>query len=234
MGKALHHRESGLTAGQGRAELLRLAGEHNASLSALSRLIGRNNSYLQQYVRKGSPRKLEEEDRHVLAQFFGVSESVLRDAEDKSYLRTPGGGAALAKLPREGWVDVPRLPLGASAGPGAFGASEVAFDSFRFSAEWLRRNGLANARLSAIAVQGDSMMPVLSDGDEILVDTAQNALRDGIHVVRLDDVLMVKRLAQAAPGRITLLSENPVYPPVEVSAEDLTIVGRVVWKSGRL
>ncbi|NTZ42775.1 LexA family transcriptional regulator [Altererythrobacter sp. SALINAS58] len=219
--------------GQGRAELLRLAGEHNASLSALSRLIGRNNSYLQQYVRKGSPRKLEEEDRHVLAQFFGVAESILRDSEEKSFDRI-NTAAATAKVPREGWVDIPRLPLGASAGPGAFGASEVPFDSFRFSADWLRRNGLGDARLSAIAVQGDSMTPVLSDGDEMLVDTAQNNLRDGIHVVRLDDVLMVKRLAQAAPGRITLLSENSVYPPVEVSAEDLTIVGRVVWKSGRL
>lgn len=233
MGSRLDDQNSKPTTGQGRAELLRLAGEHKASLSALSRLIGRNNSYLQQYVRKGSPRKLEEEDRHILAQFFGVAESTLRDSEEKSFAEMRAG-AASAKLPREGWVDIPRLPLGASAGPGAFGASEVPFDSFRFSADWLRRNGLGNARLSAIAVQGDSMMPVLSDGDEILVDTAQNNLRDGIHVVRLDDVLMVKRLAQAAPGRITLLSENPVYPPVEVSAEDLTIVGRVVWKSGRL
>ncbi|WP_170003263.1 S24 family peptidase [Pseudopontixanthobacter vadosimaris] len=234
MNTASDHQDGVRTPDQGRAELLRLAGEHNASLSALSRLIGRNNSYLQQYVRKGSPRKLEEEDRHVLAQFFGVPESLLRDAEEKSFDRAAGNGAALAKLPREGWVDIPRLPLGASAGPGAFGANEAPFDSFRFSADWLRRNGLANARLSAIAVQGDSMVPVLSDGDEILVDTAQTALRDGIHVVRLDDMLMVKRLAQGKPGRITLLSENPVYPPVEISTEDLTIVGRVVWKSGRL
>jgi phage repressor protein C with HTH and peptisase S24 domain len=45
---------------------------------------------------------------------------------------------------------------------------------------------------------------------------------------------MVKRVAQAGPGRITLLSQNLAYPPVEVAAGEVEIVGRVVWKGGRL
>jgi phage repressor protein C with HTH and peptisase S24 domain len=98
----------------------------------------------------------------------------------------------------------------------------------------MRGSGLANAQLSAIRVQGDSMEPLLHDGDEILVDRTQRALRDGIHVVRLGDALMVKRLAPAGPGRATLLSQNYAYPPIEVALAELEIVGRVVWKSGRL
>jgi phage repressor protein C with HTH and peptisase S24 domain len=78
------------------------------------------------------------------------------------------------------------------------------------------------------------MEPLLHDGDEILVDRAQRTLRDGIHVVRLGDALLVKRLAAAGPGRATLLSQNYAYPPVEVALDELEIVGRVVWKSGRL
>ena len=54
-----------------RANLLDLANERGASLAGLSTLIGRNASYLQQYIRKGSPKKLEEQDRRTLAKFFG-------------------------------------------------------------------------------------------------------------------------------------------------------------------
>ena len=60
-----------------RDRLLALAEERGVSLSALSRMIDKNPSYLQQFVRKGSPRKLEEGDRAMLARFFGVAESEL-------------------------------------------------------------------------------------------------------------------------------------------------------------
>lgn len=209
-----------------RERLLDLARDHGVSLAGLSTMIGRNSSYLQQFIRKGSPRKLEEDDRRKLAQFFAVGESELGGSEEIS--ASPPNGR------RVDWVEVPRLPLGAAAGPGALGDDERAFDSFRFSRGWLREQGLSNAQLHAIRVQGDSMEPVLHDGDEILVDRGQRALRDGIHVVRVGDALMVKRLAASGPGRATLLSQNIAYPPVEVSLDELEIVGRVVWKSGRL
>ncbi len=215
-----------------RERLLDLSRERGASLSALSRLIGRNGTYLQQFIRKGSPRKLEEEDRRTLAEFFGIAESELgAPAEDNSYgpaVRLP------AAAQKGGWVMVPRLPLGASAGPGAMAADERPFDSFGFSRRWLREQGLEGAQLSAIRVEGDSMEPLLRDGDEILVDRAPRAFRDGIHVVRLGDTLVVKRVAALGAGRISLLSQNMAYPPVEVGAEEVEIIGRVVWKSGRL
>lgn len=206
-----------------RRRLLDLAHAQGVSLAGLSEMIGRNSSYLQQFIRKGSPRRLEERDRRTLAQFFGVSESELGAAEDISLVTARGE-----------WIEVPRLLLGAAAGPGALGGDERPFDSFRFSKSWLREQGLAGAQLSAIRVAGDSMEPLLHDGDEILVDRAQRTLRDGIHVVRLGDALMVKRLAAAGPGRATLLSQNYAYPPLEVALDELEIVGRVVWKSGRL
>ena len=64
-----------------RARLLELSRSRGSSLAGLSALIGRNSSYLQQFIRKGSPRKLEERDRKVLAEFFGVDESELGAAD---------------------------------------------------------------------------------------------------------------------------------------------------------
>ena len=211
-----------------RARLLELSQIRGVSLSALSDLLGRNPSYLQQFIRKGSPRKLEEQDRATLARFFGVAEEELRDAQENSYVEP--------RIPRESgdWMDVPRLDLGASAGPGRVAGGEAAFDTFRFSRRWLAEQGLERAQLSALRVEGDSMEPVLNDGDEILVDRAPRPFRDGIHVVRLGDTLMVKRVANAGPGRVALLSQNFAYPPVEVAADEVVIIGRVVWKGGRV
>lgn len=203
-----------------RERLLELAGERSVSLAQLSALIGRNASYLQQFVRKGSPRKLEETDRAKLARFFGVSEAELGASEEKS-----SGGD---------WIDVPRLALGASAGPGALPAEEQPIGAFRFSRRWLRQQGLDPRRLSAIVVTGDSMESTLRDGDEILVDSTPRPLRDGVHVVRVDGALLVKRLETGRPGLVVLKSDNLAYDPIELAPRDIEVVGRVVWKGGRL
>lgn len=210
-----------------RARLLELATVQGVSLARLSELIGRNQTYLQQFIRKGSPRRLEERDRRTLARFFGIDESELGAPEDIS-------SASPGKAPRGDWVDVPRLALGASAGPGAVAIEERQVGAFRFAMRWLREQGLDPAMLSAIRVEGDSMETTLRDGDEILVDRTPRPLRDGIHVVRTGDALLVKRLDLAVPGKFALVSDNPAYRTIELAPDDVEVIGRVVWKSGRL
>lgn len=211
-----------------RQRLLDLAGGRHVSLAALSRMLGKNPSYLQQFVRKGSPRKLEEEDRGMLARFFAVDERELGKTKE-NYPET-GQNEGLAR----GWFDVPRLTVGASAGSGAAPEGEDVIGTIRFSLRWLRSMGLQVDMLSAIAVSGDSMEPTLHDGDEILVDRTPRPLRDGIHVARLEDNLLVKRIDASRPGIIVLLSDNPAYRPIECRVQDVRIIGRVVWKGGRL
>ncbi|MEY2943200.1 MAG: hypothetical protein RLY97_1214 [Pseudomonadota bacterium] len=143
-------------------------------------------------------------------------------------------GQNIGKILRTDWIDIPRQALGASAGPGALSSDERPVGAFRFSAQWLRAQGLDPAMLSAIAVTGDSMEPTLRDGDEILVDRAPNPLRDGVHVVRLGEALMVKRLNLGQPGRVVLISDNRAYLPINLAPAEVQIIGRVVWKSGRI
>ena len=59
-------------------------------------------------------------------------------------------------------------------------------------------------------------------------------MRDGIHVVRLEDNLLVKRVDASRPGVITLLSDNPAYRPIECQPDEVDVIGRVVWKGGRI
>ncbi|MFW2351209.1 S24 family peptidase [Qipengyuania sp.] len=210
-----------------RGRLQELAKDQGVSLAGLSRLIGRNPAYLQQYVARGSPRHLDEPDLLKIAEFLGVGRRVIATR--------PGGAAASDEPAGEGadWVEVPRLPLDASAGPGAFSAEEISFDAFRFSRRWLREMGLEGADLTAIRVEGDSMEPALRSGDEIFVDRNKRA-GEGIHVVRIGDALHVKQVQASAPGRITLISANDSYAPIDLAREEVEVIGRVVWKGGRV
>ncbi len=217
-----------------RTRLVALAAERGVSLSALSGLLGRNAAYLQQFVRKGSPRKLEENDRRTLAEFFGVDEAELGAPPRETVVTVGSPAGAGAQSRGADWADIPRLPLGASAGPGTLAQDFAPIDRLRFSGRWLRQQGLEPAMLSVIEVEGDSMEPTLRDGDEILVDRSQRPLRSGLHVIRLDDVLLVKRLEPGPAGTLLIISDNPAYPRMQRPLADVAVLGRVVWKGGRI
>jgi hypothetical protein len=202
-----------------REELDRLIQQRRLGYSEISRLLGRNAAYIQQFIKRGSPRKLDDADRRLLARFFGVDEQVL-------------GGPPPAL--RDGLVEVPMLNVDASAGFGAVAESESAHTRFGFDERWLARLTRAKGTsLSIINVAGDSMEPTLSSGDEVLVDASDQSsrLRDGIYVLRADDALVVKRVTLKPGGRkITISSDNPAYPSWDdVDRSDIQIVGRVIW-----
>ena len=198
-----------------RTAIARLAAERGASLSELSRLLGRNPAYMQQFIERGSPRRLSEDDRATLARYLGVSEAAL-------------GGPVAREL-----VAVPRIDASASAGPGGLVEEDRGDGAMRIDAALLRQLRVRPAQASVIAVAGDSMVPTLADGDTILVDSGdRRGVSGAIHVVRLDGVLLVKRLARV-PGGVELVSDNPAYPPIMVDGSP-DIVGRVVWLSRAL
>ncbi|WP_435203747.1 S24 family peptidase [Qipengyuania sp. 902] len=202
-----------------REELDRLIQQRRIGYSSISRMIGRNSSYIQQFIKRGSPRKLDDDDRRTLASFFGVDEQVL------------GGPPAPM---RDGLIEIPVLNVDASAGFGAIAESETAHTRFGFDERWLGRLTRAkSASLSIIHVLGDSMEPTLSDGDEVLVDASDQGsrLRDGIYVLRADDALVVKRVTLKPGGRkITISSDNSAYPSWDdVDRSEIQVVGRVIW-----
>lgn len=207
-----------------RAELERLIQSHGDDYSALSRLVGRNPAYIQQFIKRGSPKNLPERERSILARYYGVDPQLLGAPEEA------GGKHDKLKL-------VPKLAVGASAGAGALADGEALAGKVGFDEQWLRKLGVEPRNVSLIRVDGDSMQPALNDGDDIMVDkgAALKPLRDGIHVIRIDGVLMVKRLARAPGGRLSVLSDNPAYPswPDRDPAE-VQVVGRVVWVGRRL
>jgi hypothetical protein len=83
----------------------RLCAERGEDFAGLSRMLGRNPAYIQQFVRRGVPKRLKEAERRKLARYFAISEALL-------------GGPA-EEEGSEGLVPVMRVAVRASAGPGA-------------------------------------------------------------------------------------------------------------------
>lgn len=195
-----------------RTALATLAAARGDSLAALSTMLGRNVAYLQQYVRRGSPRVLGERDRRLLSEYLGVSEATLGAPADRS------DGFRIRKL-----------DVAASAGPGALVDREIVLGTDTLDPTLARKLGLRDGQAAIIRVRGSSMEPGLFDGDHIVVDTADNTPRakGGVYVIRIDDAVMVKRVALIR-GALVATSDNPEAGPVPDGA--IAVIGRVVWQ----
>lgn len=198
--------------------LEKLRQERGDDYAALSRLLGRNLAYVQQFMRRGTPRRLAERDRQTLARYFGVDEVLLGGPPS-----APATVSAIA-----------RIDVAASAGPGALVEDRRA-GKLTLDPDLLRAIGARTEALSAIHVTGESMLPTLADGDEIVVnrDDAQDRLREGIYVLRLADGLVVKRLVFGPDAALIIRSDNPAWPD-QPGTEIEAVIGRVVWVGRRL
>lgn len=189
--------------------LAALAQAHGESLAGLSRLIGRNAAYLQQFVTRGSPRRLAEADRRMIAAYLGVPETAL-------------GGE-----PAPVMVRVPRIDAAASAGAGALVEHDREAGGEAIDPAVIRRLGADPGQLSIVTARGDSMLPTIADGDELLVDRSDRRVvaGGGLFVARVDGALVVKRLVRQS-GALVALSDNPAYP--SIAGAEIEPLGRVV------
>ena len=206
--------------------LERLCAERGEDFAGLSRMLGRNPAYIQQFVRRGVPKRLKEEERRKLARYFGVAEAVL-------------GGPDEAPSRIDGLASISRHAVAASAGPGALVGSEAGKPYLAVDERWLKSlTATPSDRLSIVRVEGDSMAPTLNPGDDIMVDLDDcgERLRDGIYVLRAEDALVVKRLALNPVGRrVTVQSDNPAYPDwPDCSLDSINCIGRVIWTGRRV
>jgi len=206
-----------------RQALKRAIARSGESFASLSRLIGRNDSYVQQYVSRGVPARLEADDVKTIAQA----------------LRVPAESLGLPAGSAEPVVGAPAHATRAT--------DFVRLDQLRprpvdggiaFHAGWLGE--LASNQIDSLALlrmEGDSMLPSLGPGDQLIVDRddARSRLRDGLYALRIEGEAIVKRLAvNPASRRVAILSDNAAYPSWEVAgALELDVIGRIVWAGRR-
>lgn len=72
---------------------------------------------------------------------------------------------------------------------------------------------------AALTVQGDSMEPTYLDGDLLYIKCVPDVAEGRIAVVFLDDECAVKHVYKRPTG-LTLISDNPAYPPRLIEFDD--------------
>ena len=199
---------------------------------------------MQQFLQLGSPRRLPEDVRYQLAALLEVKEQQLREdaatppvVNTASDDRLAGYPSAPARL-----VHVPLLEVEVSAGGGGFDyvAEEAAagwpFDRRRLGALY---DG-APDDLRLVTVRGESMSPVLEDGDMVLVNTSDiQPSPPGTFVLFDGFGLMVKSL-ELLPGNSTaepmvrISSANTHYSAYQRRLVEIDIKGRIIWFGRRL
>ena len=126
---------------------------------------------------------------------------------------------------------IPKVAARLSAGTGSFECGEEVSEYLSFQSSWLVRKGSA-ASMVAMEVFGNSMEPVIREGDTVLIDQSQQDIMAGaIYAVGVEDTILVKRL-EKHPDKLVLSSDNKDFQPIYLEADLLSkvrILGRVIW-----
>ena len=228
-----------------RLRLKDLLRQNGLTLMAASLAIGRNQTYLQQYVDRGTPAVLGYRDSETLAGMLGCDPSELRhEAVPKRRPMPPKRPRPPAGLPGAPVAAIPEITVEVSAGAGA-----LAEEFFSETALWhwpenmIRfEGGAAPENLRILRVRGDSMAPEMRDGDRVVVDVSRRLPATGHTFVLWDgNGLVVKHvdavhgdgMGRDEPHRLRLISANPDYLPYSCLAQDVHILGTVLWVIGR-
>ncbi|MDR1367104.1 MAG: helix-turn-helix domain-containing protein [Candidatus Accumulibacter sp.] len=122
-----------------------------------------------------------------------------------------------------------------SGGGAVVGDTYPSDNALMFKEDWIRLE--LNAKpsdLRLIRVRGNSMEPTLRAGDCILIDLrARRPDCEGIYILRMGEMLLVKNVQALPGGKIRITSDNPQFEPFILNMakidSDATILGRVVW-----
>jgi SOS-response transcriptional repressor LexA len=91
--------------------------------------------------------------------------------------------------------------------------------------------GTPDGKYVALRVTGDSMVPLLHDGDTILVKLGEELVPDTVVVARVPDGgYVVKRVGGLAGSRVELASLNPDYPPIVIPRDPSLVLGTVLLR----
>lgn len=132
------------------------------------------------------------------------------------------------------YVLAPRHNVHASAGGGSIISDESVVNHLAFKREWITQSlGCQPDKICVIEVRGDSMTPTINDADLLLLDLRMARQKtEGVYVIQFQGGLLVKRLRYKINGTVEVISDNARYPTETLThkeAEDLQVLGRVVW-----
>lgn len=201
------------------AAIDRLAREYGLSASGLAKKAGLDPTTFNKSKRTTRDGKLRWPSTESVSKILNATGAPL--GEFVSYIGEANGGHVFRNVPllgmaqadAEGFFDDAGFPVG-----GAW--DEIAFPD------------LSDPNAYALEVSGDSMEPVLRDGDTVIVSPAA-ALRRGDRVVvrTKDGEVMAKELKRQTARKLEVASLNADHEDRSFDMRDIDWVARIIWAS---
>lgn len=152
-----------------------LISERGETYASISRLLGRNSAYIQQFIKRGSPARLDQSDIALLALHFDVPVEMLGGKEG----------------PTVGQRSIVKVPL-------LNGTGNDSRSQWRLvDAAWLGRLCDQPASVAILPIVGEAMEPTLRNGDEVMISRVrfQESVREGLYAIRGSTEIFVRRIA---------------------------------------
>jgi Peptidase S24-like len=224
--------------------LLKLIADFETDLSTVSKALGRNHAYLQQFIKRGTPHELPEEVRERLSDRFNVPPDSFRLHRPRRTAAFPVEPATAAP-PSLRTETVTILELDVRAGNALAGpiheGQDLAYDHESVVGEWQIPSVVLRAHVPAppsqiriIQAVGTSNVPHILPGDRLMIDLSQTeigmggwfAIWDGSGII----IKQLEIIPYSMPRRVKMWSGNPEWGPREYEQDQVVIRGRMVGK----
>ncbi len=176
-----------------------------------------------------------------LADRFGVSTTWLKTGKGEAHACR---SVTVADEENDSLVWIPSYRLAFHCGAGSEAPEwieDTLSPSFAYRREFFQARHINPRKCRRVIAEGDSMQPLICNGDHVLfVEVPEGEpIKDGkVYALSYGGALRIKRLRQKINGDLTIISENPDYPPETVPAQEvdglIRIYGIVIERSGSI
>lgn len=201
--------------------------EQGRTFRCVSLKIGRKDSYIQQYIKYGFPKRLNEVDRKKICQLLNINEEELIDDElTQNNINPP-------KLPNmdeeclntEDFITIDIYEPRPNTNFEKCITGRMALNYKEFPSIC----GTTPHNLRMLRINTDNMSPTLATNSLITYDTGISEYTgDGIYVIEQDNFVQIKRIQRANNKLYIIKNDNPHYQDVECPASMLKIIGKAI------
>jgi len=189
-------------------KLKRIRESKGVSRRELAKILGKDEVSFEQYIYKIESGKIQnpgiEFIESILKALNVSSKELMEDAEDDDL---------------EQLFAIPIINVQAGAGNPLYAEEYIYINDI-----------IPSKHVSAIKVKGDSMEPVIKDGEYVIVDTSSKEVINGkIYVIAdTDGGLLIRRIHKLKDNLFRLLPENELYKSQTVNPGDIRIIGKAI------
>ncbi len=204
------------------------------SQAELARRVGISQPSVNHLIKRGASGSAH---LHKIARELQTTPGYLQGETDD-----PDAGALPAVTPamiaeQLGQTLIPQIDLHFALGGGTFVEGPVRETMVPFRTDWLAH--ISRGRPADVFLtkgDGDSMIPTILDGDDVIVNRGERIIdkQDKIWALGFGDLVSIKRVTRLPNGRYQLNSDNHAVWPQEALEEELHVIGRVIWIGRRM